>query len=208
MTAIVESNPLERLPVRAEDDASAGWAGALASCGGHGAVQSSTIVCEIEPGRRLGWRTDATEETQYILNGTGELRMESDVYPLRSGSVFVIPTDVRHDLSNTGQETLKAVAFFCRGHLPSLRKPSTTSCSRRAPISSALPTAPAKNRTAENTTAESGTGAPPYYYSAGRSRMLPSSLGGNETVTERGVRWPARSTASVSSLSPRVFSWR
>jgi quercetin dioxygenase-like cupin family protein len=28
------------------------------------------------------------------------------------GSVFVIPTPVRHDLVNTGKETLRAVAFF------------------------------------------------------------------------------------------------
>ena len=28
------------------------------------------------------------------------------------GSVFVIPTPVRHDLANTGKDTLRAVAFF------------------------------------------------------------------------------------------------
>ncbi len=112
MHPVVESNQLERLAVRGEDDASVRWAGAFASCGGHGSTQSSTIVYEIEPGGRLGWHTDATEETQYILSGTGELRMESGVYPLGPGSVFVIPTDVRHDLANTGPDTLRAVAFF------------------------------------------------------------------------------------------------
>jgi quercetin dioxygenase-like cupin family protein len=28
------------------------------------------------------------------------------------GSVFVLPTGVRHDLANVGKETLRAVAFF------------------------------------------------------------------------------------------------
>ena len=28
------------------------------------------------------------------------------------GSVFVLPTPLRHDLANTGKETLRAVAFF------------------------------------------------------------------------------------------------
>ena len=28
------------------------------------------------------------------------------------GSVFVLPTPIRHDLANTGEETLRAVAFF------------------------------------------------------------------------------------------------
>ncbi|MGD9895483.1 MAG: cupin domain-containing protein [Candidatus Methylacidiphilaceae bacterium] len=112
MNPVIESHRLERNAVRAEDDPSVRWAGAFASCGGRGATQSSTIVYEIEPGGRLGWHTDATEETQYILSGTGELRMEAGISPLGPGSVFVIPTDVRHDLANTGQETLRAVAFF------------------------------------------------------------------------------------------------
>ena len=59
-------------------------AGAFAAYGGHGTTASSTIVYEIEPGGRLGWHTDATEETQYILAGTGELRME-DAASTRSG---------------------------------------------------------------------------------------------------------------------------
>ena len=32
--------------------------------------------------------------------------------PRRSGSVFAIPTPVKHDLVNVGKETLRAVAFF------------------------------------------------------------------------------------------------
>jgi quercetin dioxygenase-like cupin family protein len=112
MNPVIASDRLERLSVCGEDDPSVRWAGAFASCGGRGATQSSTIVYEIEAGGRLGWHTDATEETQYILSGKGELRMESGVYALGPGSVFVIPTDVRHDLANVGQETLRAVAFF------------------------------------------------------------------------------------------------
>jgi quercetin dioxygenase-like cupin family protein len=38
--------------------------------------------------------------------------MEDGVYPVGPGSVFVLPTNVRHDLANTGKETLRAVAFF------------------------------------------------------------------------------------------------
>ena len=81
--------------------------------GGHGTTQSSTIVYEIEPGGRLGWHTDATEQTQYIIAGNGELHMEDGTtYPVQSGSVFVLATPVRHDLVNVGTETLRAVAFF------------------------------------------------------------------------------------------------
>ena len=109
---VVASGKLARLQIRGADDGSVRWAGAFASCGGQGADQSSTIVYEIEPGGRLGWHTDATEETQYIIAGSGELRMEEGTYPVGPGSVLVLPTNVRHDLANTGKETLRAVAFF------------------------------------------------------------------------------------------------
>jgi quercetin dioxygenase-like cupin family protein len=74
---------------------------------------SSTIVYEIEPGKRLGWHTDATEETQYIISGEGKLYLEDgSTHRADPDSVFVLPTPMRHDLENTGTETLRAVAFF------------------------------------------------------------------------------------------------
>ena len=89
------------------------WQGAFAVYGGHGATASSTIVYEIEPGKRLGWHTDATEETQYIVSGQGLLYLEDgSTHAVGPGSVFVLPTPMRHDLENTGKETLRAVAFF------------------------------------------------------------------------------------------------
>jgi hypothetical protein len=55
----------------------------------------------------------ATEETQYIIAGTGDLHMEDgSTYRVGPGSVFAIPTPVKHDLVNVGKETLRAVAFF------------------------------------------------------------------------------------------------
>jgi len=67
---VVASDKLKRAEVWAEDDETVHWAGAFAVYGGHGTTASSTIVYEIEPGKRLGWHTDATEETQYIIAGT------------------------------------------------------------------------------------------------------------------------------------------
>jgi quercetin dioxygenase-like cupin family protein len=113
MNPIVASDKLERTHVWAEEDKSVSWNGAFAVYGEHGASQSSTIVYEIEPGNRLGWHTDATEETQYIIAGAGKLFLEDGTTHLVGpGSVFVLPTGVRHDLANVGTETLRAVAFF------------------------------------------------------------------------------------------------
>ncbi len=113
MVPIVASEKLARTKVWGEDDPSVRWAGAFAVYGGHGTTASSTIVYEIAPGGRLGWHTDATEETQYIIAGSGELHLEDGTtHKVGPGSVFVLPTPLRHDLANTGKETLRAVAFF------------------------------------------------------------------------------------------------
>ena len=110
---VVASNELKRTKVWGETDQAVSWAGAFAVYGGHGTTASSTIVYEIEPGKRLGWHTDATEETQYIIAGEGKLYLEDgSTHAVGPGSVFVLPTPMRHDLENTGKETLRAVAFF------------------------------------------------------------------------------------------------
>ena len=124
MNPVVASDKLKRAEVWAEDDESVHWAGAFAVFGGHGATASSTIVYEIEPGRRLGWHTDATEETQYIIAGSGELHMEDgNTYRVGPGSVFAIPTPVKHDLVNVGKETFarRRVLRGCDVH-PKLRQ--------------------------------------------------------------------------------------
>jgi quercetin dioxygenase-like cupin family protein len=112
MVPVIESTKLPRAHVQGSKDKTVNWAGAFATCGGNHAVQSSTVVYEIEPGGHLGWHTDATEETQYILAGKGELRMEDGKHAVGPGSVFAIPANERHDLANVGTETLRAVAFF------------------------------------------------------------------------------------------------
>ena len=110
--AAVATDRLDRVQVRSADNAAVRWEAAFAVYGGHGASQSSTIVYEIEPGGQLGWHTDATEETQYIIAGKGELQTEDGSYPVGPGSVFVLPTNVRHNLVNVGSDRLRAVAFF------------------------------------------------------------------------------------------------
>ena len=62
MSKVIDSNNLPRTKVWGESDAAVRWQGAFALCGGNGSTASSTIVYEIEPGGRLGWHTDATEE--------------------------------------------------------------------------------------------------------------------------------------------------
>lgn len=108
----VNTNELPRVKLHGDGVDEVRWQGAFVSYGGNGALQSTTIVFEIEPGCRLGRHTDQTEETQYIIAGTGELRRDDGNFAVGPGSVFVLPTNVPHDLVNTGSETMRAVAFF------------------------------------------------------------------------------------------------
>lgn len=108
----VATNDVPRITVVGAEDDTVQWQGAFVAYGGHGAEETTTIVFEIEPGKRLGWHTDQTEETQYIVAGTGELHRDDSVFPIGPGSVFVLPTNVGHDVVNTGTETLRCVGFF------------------------------------------------------------------------------------------------
>ena len=51
---VVASDRLPRSKVWGETDKAVSWQGAFAVYGGHGATASSTIVYEIESGKRLG----------------------------------------------------------------------------------------------------------------------------------------------------------
>ena len=94
--AIVASDKLPRTKVRGETDSAVSWQGAFAVYGGNGTTASSAIVYEVEPGKRLGWHTDATEETQYIIAGSGKLYLEDGTtHQVGPGSVFVLPTPIR-----------------------------------------------------------------------------------------------------------------
>lgn len=108
----VATNDLPRITVHGAEDDAVEWHGAFVAYGGHGAEETTTIVFEISPGKRLGWHTDQTEETQYIVAGTGELHTDEGVFPIGPGSVFVLPTNVGHDVFNPGSEPLRVVGFF------------------------------------------------------------------------------------------------
>ena len=57
--------------------------------------------------------TPTPPKRRYIIAGQGKLYLEDgSTHQVGPGSVFVLPTPMRHDLENTGKETLRAGAFF------------------------------------------------------------------------------------------------
>ena len=88
------------------------WEGGWFAYGGQGAEASAAICFNIPPGKRLGNHVDMTEETQYIVSGSGELLLDEGARPVRAGDVVVLKQGVPHDLRSTGSENMQVVAFF------------------------------------------------------------------------------------------------
>ena len=59
----------------------------------------------------------ANEEMFFVLDGTGELRMGADTWPVRAGDVIACPPggpEVAHQLVNTGADELRYLAVSTR----------------------------------------------------------------------------------------------
>ena len=80
-----------------------------------GATQTVGI-CHILPGQRnpVHYHPNC-EEVLYMLAGTGQHSFDDALLDLRPGSSIRIPAGVKHNLSNTGSETIVCLITFSSG---------------------------------------------------------------------------------------------
>jgi quercetin dioxygenase-like cupin family protein len=73
-------------------------------------------ICHIFPGRRnpLHYHSNC-EETLYVLAGQGRHSYDGAMLELRPGSTIRVPANVRHNLENTGSETIVCLIAFSSG---------------------------------------------------------------------------------------------
>ena len=88
------------------------WQAGWFAYGGQGAEGSAILYFAIPPGKRLGHHIDGTEETLFILAGSGDLLLDEGTRPVRAGDLVVLKQGVSHDLRSTGSEDLRVIAFF------------------------------------------------------------------------------------------------
>ena len=73
-------------------------------------------VWELEPGASEGTHTHSgdgsLEEIYYFLQGTGEMDIEKEVVPVKSGDAIMVPPGVDHGFRNTGKDMLKLVIVW------------------------------------------------------------------------------------------------
>jgi quercetin dioxygenase-like cupin family protein len=80
--------------------------------GSHGTRQSATVYFELAPGDELGAHTDSAEELLLILEGECEVMVGPEKGRLKQGQMAVIPEMIKHNIRNTGRDTVKVLGFF------------------------------------------------------------------------------------------------
>jgi quercetin dioxygenase-like cupin family protein len=77
-----------------------------------GAVSTSVVYFELEPGFSGPRHTDSAEEILLVLEGSVELVLDEQRMLLSAGGLALLPALVPHGFHNVGQTTVRAVGFF------------------------------------------------------------------------------------------------
>jgi quercetin dioxygenase-like cupin family protein len=78
---------------------------------GTGAQRSGSSILEIDPGRKLPVHTDSAEETIVVISGRAQVLIDGDPVEPTAG-IAVVPADVKHEVRNAGDETLRFAAVY------------------------------------------------------------------------------------------------
>ena len=70
------------------------------------------------PGTVLDAVRHETEEVAYVVEGSGELRLDDGAVPFRRGDALFIPPGVWHAVANTGEEDVVMVFAFPHPNYP------------------------------------------------------------------------------------------
>ncbi|MFQ5921744.1 MAG: cupin domain-containing protein [Anaerolineales bacterium] len=81
-------------------------------------IQSSLGYSTFRPGTITDPVSHAVEELAFVVAGHGELRLEDDTLPFRTGHALHIPARVWHAVSNTGNEDMVMVFTFPSSSYP------------------------------------------------------------------------------------------
>lgn len=75
--------------------------------------KSQLVVMSIPPGGEAGEETHVrTEQTLFILSGTGEGALDDTTFPIGPGDVIVVTPDTKHNFRNTGAGALKLYTVY------------------------------------------------------------------------------------------------
>lgn len=88
------------------------WSRMLVTDGRTAGNRSSLGYSVFTPGTVLQPVSHRTEEVAYVVQGTGELRLDERAVPFTGGDALFIPANTWHAVANTGDEDVIMVFGF------------------------------------------------------------------------------------------------
>ncbi len=88
------------------------WSRMLITAGRVGGNHASVGYSVFTPGTALAPVRHETEEVAYVVSGSGELRLDTEVVPFREGDALHIPAHTWHAVANTGEVDVVMVFGF------------------------------------------------------------------------------------------------
>ncbi|MEJ7767480.1 MAG: cupin domain-containing protein [Chitinophagaceae bacterium] len=80
-------------------------------------VPTSKIVLTkraLHPGAAIGYHLQNSNEIYYILSGTGEMKMNGEIFPVQAGDAILTLPGSSHGLTQTGKEDLVLIINYER----------------------------------------------------------------------------------------------
>lgn len=112
MIQAVDLNTVEMMDIESPTDPTRKLRVAFPISSATGTAASATVYFELQPGTHVGVHTDTAEEFLIVLEGRGEGLVGDETAPVEAGQVVVVPSMVRHDMTNTGDGVLRVLGTF------------------------------------------------------------------------------------------------
>ena len=109
---VVDLNAVETVEIESALDPTRRVRVAFPISSATGTASSATVYFEVDPGDHVGVHVDSAEEFLVILEGSAEALVGEELGRAAAGQVVVVPSMVRHDLTNVGAGVLRVLGTF------------------------------------------------------------------------------------------------
>lgn len=76
------------------------------------ASNSQVVVMALEPGQDIGEESHDGDQVLYVVKGEGEAVLDGVREPFGKGVLVCVPAGVRHNIVNTGDETVRLITVY------------------------------------------------------------------------------------------------
>lgn len=73
---------------------------------------SQLVIMSLLPNEEIGEEVHDLDQILYITKGTGQAFLDGEVTEISAGDVINVPEGVKHNIVNTGQQSLKLATVY------------------------------------------------------------------------------------------------